>query len=115
MLISFFFMADPKTPSSGSVSVAPGRSGHETQDVPRHHLIFLLYVVFPPARDRPLTPIKGRFADSLTVSHFQKSAKMAEVGSQGNGLQVIYLSCYLVGYYKYGNIYDSDNNLYYCV
>ncbi len=41
------FCTDPKTPSSGSASAPPARSGAETQHVPLRQLLILPYVVFP--------------------------------------------------------------------
>ncbi|PVF70367.1 hypothetical protein CSC18_4779 [Klebsiella aerogenes] len=43
-----FFRSDPKKASSGSSSPTPTRCGAETQHVPFHQLLFILYIVFIP-------------------------------------------------------------------
>ena len=90
ILLSHFSTADPKTPSSGSASAPPGRSGPETQ-----YLAVLsagcnaICCVPPLPRDRLLTTGKRRFAYSLTVVHFRKLHKVRKVGSNRNGRPVI--------------------------
>lgn len=82
--------ADPKTPSSGSDSAPPARSGPATQDV----AVFpadddAICCVPPLPRDLPLTTGKRRFAYSLTVVHFRKVVIRKKIGSAGNGHPVI--------------------------
>ncbi|PLH98819.1 hypothetical protein B6J40_26255 [Klebsiella pneumoniae] len=90
ILLSHFSTADPKTPSSGSPSAPPARSGPATQDV----------AVFPADSDAiccvPLLPRdparssrKQCFAYFLTVVHFRKLSKARKVGSDRNGRPVI--------------------------
>ncbi|TXW07669.1 hypothetical protein D4M60_24120 [Klebsiella pneumoniae] len=90
ILFSHFFTADPKTPSSGSDSAPPARSGPATQDV----AVFpadddAICCVPPLPRDLPLTTGKRRFAYSLTVVHFRKVVIRKKIGSAGNGHPVI--------------------------
>ncbi|HBY1725420.1 TPA: hypothetical protein MIQ84_25230 [Klebsiella pneumoniae] len=73
ILFSHLFTADPKTPSSGSASAPPARSGPATQDVWVLSAEYDAICCVPPLpRDRPLTTLKGRFAYSLAVVHFRK-------------------------------------------
>lgn len=65
MLVSHFSRSDPKKGSSGSSSQPPGRSGAETQDVPRGQLRFLLYIVFIPF---PVTRRAGADIAALLIS-----------------------------------------------
>lgn len=72
-LFPFSSLADPISGCSGSASAPPTRSVQKTQDV----AVFIadsdaICCVSPLPCDRPLTPLKGRFAYSLAVVHFRK-------------------------------------------
>ncbi|HBZ1195262.1 TPA: hypothetical protein MJD80_25595 [Klebsiella pneumoniae] len=90
ILLSHFSTADPKTPSSGSASAPPGRSGPETQDVAVFPAVSDHICCAPPLpRDRPLTTLKGRCGYSVCVVHFRKLWNNIKVGSGQSGRQVI--------------------------
>lgn len=84
------FSRDPKTPSSGSDSAPPARSGPETQDVAVFPAVSDHICCVPPLpRDRPLTTLKGRCGYSVCVVHFRKLWNNIKVGSGQSGRQVI--------------------------
>ncbi|WP_324254825.1 hypothetical protein, partial [Klebsiella pneumoniae] len=90
ILLSHFSTADPKTPSSGSDSAPPARSGPETQDVAVFPAVSDHICCAPPLpRDRPLTTLKGRCGYSVCVVHFRKLWNNIKVGSGQSGRQVI--------------------------
>ena len=68
---------------------------------------------FTPARDRPLTLRKERFAYSRAVVHFRKVVITQKIGSDGNQLPVIYPCGYIPAYYQTANDYGRKDNLCY--
>ncbi|MNE94963.1 hypothetical protein D3C80_1929890 [compost metagenome] len=73
MLVSFFFMADPKNTSSGSPRTTPVRDGTETQDVAVLSAADdSICCVYPQCSDPARRGKYCRFVYSLCVVHFRK-------------------------------------------